>query len=319
MQNNRIKNFQISFFAIILGLSGLSIAYQKGEIFLGIPGNISNYFIVITILIFITLLIFYTIKFIKHRDEVKKDFHHPVKSNFFAAISISIMLFSVAFLKIDIKIATVLWIIGVVIHLLFTLAIMSNWMNTELKINSINPAWFIPAVGNILAPIAGVKLGFIEISWFFFSVGLVFWLILFTIFFNRIIFHNPLPDKLKPTMFIFIAPPAIGFISYVNLTGVVDGFAKILYYLALFLVILLCSQIKMFLKIKFYISWWAYTFPIAAIALASTLMFKKSECACLVYKYIALSFIAILTILILIISYKTIESIIKKEICHEEE
>ncbi len=320
MSNNRIKNFQISFFAIILGLSGLSIAFQKGEIHLGIPGHLSYYFIAITITVFTVLLLLYSLKFIKYRDEVKKDFHHPVKANFFPAISISLVLFSIAFLKIDMGIAKILWIIGLFLHLIFTLVIMSNWLNKEFKINSINPAWFIPAVGNILAPVSGVPLGFIEISWFFFSIGIIFWLMLFTIFFNRIIFHNPLPDKLKPTMFIFIAPPAIGFIAYVNLIGNIDAFAKILYYLALFLVILLVSQIKMFAKINFYISWWAYTFPIAAMSLASILMYTKSKCDCiLTYKYIALLLITILSILIIIISIKTIISIIKKEICVEED
>jgi len=58
-----------------------------------------------------------------------------------------------------------------------------------------------------------VALGFVELSWFFFSVGLIMWAVMFTIIMNRIIFHNPLPQKLMPTLFILIAPPAVALIS----------------------------------------------------------------------------------------------------------
>ena len=37
----------------------------------------------------------------------------------------------------------------------------------------------------------------------------------------------PLPERLLPTVFILIAPPAVGFIAYVRLTGGVDVFAQI--------------------------------------------------------------------------------------------
>jgi tellurite resistance protein len=117
-----------------------------------------------------------------------------------------------------------------------------------------NPAWFIPAVGNILVPIVGIIHAPAEISWFFYSIGFFFWIILLIIFFNRIIFHSPLPEKLLPTLFILIAPPAVGFVSLVKLTGEVGDFSKILYYFGLFLTLLLMFQFNIFKKIKFYLS-----------------------------------------------------------------
>ncbi len=57
MKENRLRFFPISLFAIILGLSGLSIAYQKGETFLGIPGRLSHYFLGTTILLFLIILL----------------------------------------------------------------------------------------------------------------------------------------------------------------------------------------------------------------------------------------------------------------------
>ena len=147
-------------------------------------------------------------------------------------------------------------------------------------------------------------------------MGLIFWIILLIIFFNRIIFHSPLPEKLLPTLFILIAPPAVGFISFVKLTGEISAFSKILYYFGLFLVFLLFAQIKIFKKIKFYLSWWAYSFPIAAITIASILMFHEAGISS--FKYIALVFFGILNLIIILLIIKTSIAILKKEICVEE-
>ncbi|MFX4155809.1 C4-dicarboxylate ABC transporter, partial [Aliarcobacter butzleri] len=76
-----------------------------------------------------------------------------------------------------------------------------------------NPAWFIPIVGNLIVPLAGVGIVDNTILYFYFSIGIFFWINLFAIILNRIIFHNQFAPKLKPTHFILIAPPAIGFIS----------------------------------------------------------------------------------------------------------
>ncbi|WP_425415989.1 hypothetical protein [Pseudoalteromonas qingdaonensis] len=51
---------------------------------------------------------------------------------------------------------------------------MNNLSINHYRLEHANPSWFIPVVGNIIAPITGAKLGYIEVSWFFFSVGIVF-------------------------------------------------------------------------------------------------------------------------------------------------
>jgi len=96
------------------------------------------------------------------------------------------------------------------------------------------------------------------------------------ILFYRLLFHNPLPERLLPTLFILIAPPAVGFIAYVKLTGTVDPVARILYYFALFVFVLMIPQLKMLSRIKYYLSWWAYTFPMAALTIATILMYHQN-------------------------------------------
>ena len=314
----RIKHFPVSFFSIILGMAGFTIAFQKAEQILQMPIHLSWYILMMTILFFIIISIFYLTKIIRFKDDVKNEFNHPVKLSFFPAFSISLLLLSIAFLSINMLISKYLWISGAIIHLIFTIKIISIWIrHTKFEIKHMNPAWFIPAVGNILVPVAGVSHFSPEISWFFFSIGLFFWIALFIIFFNRIIFHNPLPDKLLPTLFILIAPPSVGFISLVKLTGEVNEFSKILYYFGLFIVFLLFAQINLFRKIKFYLSWWAYSFPMAAITIASILMFHETDIE--VFKYLSWTFFFALSIIIILLLAKTAIAISKREMCIEEE
>jgi len=210
-----------------------------------------------------------------------------------------------------------LWWIGVVIQFVCTIYIMSTWIRQDkFKLEHLNPSWFIPIVGSILIPISGVKHFSSELSWFFFSVGLIWWIVLFIIVINRMIFHNPIADKLIPTLFILFAPPAIGFISLVKLTKEVSVFARILYYFALFMFILILFQFKMFTKIKFYLSWWAYSFPVVAIFVATILMFEQTDL--LFFKCLSWFIFGLLNVLMVLLMIKTVIAIKRKELCIEE-
>lgn len=314
----RIKHFPVSFFSMILGMAGFTITFQKAEQVLQMPIHLSWYILMMTILFFIIISVVYLTKMIRFKDDVKNEFNHPIKLSFFPTFSISLLLLSVAFLSVNMIISKYLWLTGTMIHFIFTIKIISIWIqHSKFEIKHMNPAWFIPAVGNILVPVAGVSHFSSEISWFFFSIGLFFWIALFIIFFNRIIFHNPLPNKLLPTLFILIAPPAVGFISLVKLTGEVSEFSKILYYFGLFIVFLLFAQINLFQKIKFYLSWWAYSFPIAAITIATILMFHETNID--IFKYLSWILFSVLNVVIILLLAKTTIAISKKEICVEEE
>lgn len=320
----RLQFFPISFFAAVLGLTGMTIAFQRAERLLGMPFAISNVLLAASLAVFLAIATFYALKAARYPDAVKREFAHPIKINFFPTISISLLLFSIAFMRLNSDVSRAFWIAGIVIHLLFTIAILSAWMHRPtFQIQHINPAWFIPMVGNIVVPIAGVEHAPVEISWFFFSIGLIFWLALFILFLNRIIFHNPLPERLTPTLFIMIAPPAIGFISYLRLmerevSGFeLDGFARILYYFALFIFIVLLTQYRQFVKIPFYLSWWAYSFPMAAITIATVLMASKTNM--LFFQGLAYLLLIALAALIALLLFRTIAAIVQRKICVEDE
>ena len=315
--NSRLRHFPVSFFSVVMGLSGLAIAWQKTEAVLGINLHIDYLLAAMAGLTFIVLAAIYTNKILTHRDAVLAELKHPIKLNFFPAISISMILLSIVTFHLNQSLAQGLWMVGSGLHLGLMLYVLHVWINHEhFEVHHLNPAWFIPAVGNVLVPITGSSLGYQEISWFFFSIGMLFWLILLVIIFNRILFHNPLPARLAPTLFILIAPPAVGFIAYVKLTHSVDGFARVLYYNGLFFTLLLLTQIPKFMKLPFFLSWWAYSFPLAAVTISSWVMYEHTGAAAI--KLIALVLLALLSFLVVVLIYRTFLSVKADKICVPE-
>lgn len=314
---DRIKNLPVSFFSVILWLGWFVIVLQKLQERLNIPELVVNIFIWFVLSTFLWLLFLYIYKIFSHKKEYVKELNHPIKWAFFSTISISFLLFSIIFLENNLDISFVIWIIWTVMQFILLIKTLSGWINKQnFEIKHINPARFIPIVWNILVPISGIVHAWEEISWFFFSIWIIFWIILFTIFMYRIIFHHPLEEKLRPTLFILIAPAAIANISYIKINWVLDNFGQIMYYFALFMLIFLLSQYRIFIKTRFYLSWWAYSFPISAITIASILMNKTT--GNVLFEIISLILFGLLVILISILIFNTVKAIWKKEICIEE-
>jgi len=317
-QESRLQYFPISYFSIVMGLVGLTLSIQKAEGILQVGNGISTGLLIVSSIIFLLIAAMYSAKLIKHPNAVKEEFNNPVRLSFFPTATISILLLSIGAIELAPQLSLLLWIVGATAHLAATIIILSQWVwQTKFEIHHFSPAWFIPIVGNILVPIAGTAHGYPGVSWFFFSIGIVFWILMFTIFLYRIVFHKSLPEKLLPTFFILIAPPSLAFISYTKLTGGLDQFGLVLYNFALFLVLFLAFQIRVFSKAKFYLSAWAYSFPIASFVVATSLMYKIQGGQ--MYYYLFFALLIILSLLILALIYKTIKEIYSRGICVKEE
>lgn len=316
--HSRLEHFPISFFAIVMGLAGTTIAVEKAQHIWGWDSAYSLILLALTALAYIGVTVAYLVKFARHPKEVIAEFNHPIRMSFFPATSIGVILLAIACLEPFPVAAFYLWAIGTVVQLLFTLVILSNWVHHEkFQIQHSNPAWFIPIVGNILVPVAGAPLGFMEISWFFFSIGLIFWIVLLTILMNRFFFHPMMPSKLLPTLFILIAPPAVAFIAWLKLhNGVLDDAGRIFYYIALFTTLMLFAQLKYFTKVKFALPWWAYSFPMAAISIATMIMLEKV--GGVFFASLAPLLMTMLLLLIVVLVFFTIRAMLRREVCLPE-
>ena len=315
----RLEYFPVQLFAVIMGFSGLTIVFAKAYHFLKFPYYLYLFFLAIDVALFFIIFSMYILKWIKYPEAVQKEFSHPIKSSFGAAISISFLLISIAMSYFAPPVAITFWFVGALLHLFFTYKVIKFWIeHDKLDVKHINPAWFIPIVGNVLVPVVGVDICDEVLNHFYFSIGIFFWIVLFTIVMYRMIFHLPLGKRLIPTFFILIAPPAVGFISYLRITfGLIDFFSLFLYLIALFIFVLLLIMFKNFLKLQFFISWWAYTFPLAAMTIATILI--DSVYHKWYIKWFAIIMIVLTTLVVVYVSYKTYIAIKNKKICIPEE
>ncbi|MEJ2308957.1 MAG: SLAC1 anion channel family protein [Gammaproteobacteria bacterium] len=321
----RLPYFPVSFFSMIMGLSGYTLTLIRLDE-LGLLVNFTNFpllgvqislveiFAALSIALFIVLAILYVTKIARHRDSVIAELDHPAMLSFFPTITISLILIGTFLATWVPSLALLIWQIGSIGQLLLTLLILNRWIHHDhFEIHHISPAWFIPAVGNILVPLAGVANAPLEVNWFFFSVGLLFWVVLFTIIMYRMIFHHPMPQNLLPTLFIMVAPPAVGCISYLHLMPDLDNFARFLYYTALFLTLLLLMQTPRFVRLPFSLSWWAYSFPLAAMTVASLMMFEETGND--YFLFISYALLLIVTVVILLLLVNTFNAARHNRIC----
>lgn len=313
----KIQFFPITSFAVVMGLTGLTIAFGKFYHLQWLPRIFYDISIFTVLGLFVLFTVLYGLKLALYPDEVKADFKHRIRINFFSAISISLLLLSIAFYTYYPILSISLWWAGVLLHTFFMFKTISFWVQHNFEIQHFNPAWFIPVVGNILIPIGGVDFAPVIFSYFYFSVGFFFWIVLFTIFLYRVIFHAQLPEKFIPTFFILLAPPAIGFVSYIRITASWDTFSVFLLFMTYFFIVLLAVMYKSFTKLKFFMSWWAFTFPLAASTIASVVAYQVTHF--MFFQVIAWILLFSAITAILIVAWHTIINIRKGEICVKEE
>jgi tellurite resistance protein len=256
-------------FASVMGLSGLAMVWRNVEAQWGWPAWMSAGLTGLAVAIFIALIVGYACKFVHSPERVQAELAHPVRINFLPAFSINLILLGILITPWHEPLGLELWRLGAVVQLLLTLIIVSVWLNSERPAESINPVWFIPAVGNVLVPVAAAPAGYPVLGWFFFSIGLFFWVVLGTIVLYRLITGPPLEPAMRPSLAILMAPPAVAALALQALSGEMTQMVFFFYAVALFLFLLLVLQIPGFLKLPYFPSWWAYTFPSAAFTVAT--------------------------------------------------
>lgn len=317
-----LVHLPVSSFAMVMGLSGLALVWGRVSVMGWLPNvapAVASGLGLLAGVVFLLLLVRYLSRWVTDAEQIRAEWHHPVKSAFFAAVSVSFALMGTVALALFAPLALPLWAVGAVLQVVVMVMVLNAWVHREgLQPWHANPAWFIPAVANVVMPLGGVRLGLLEVSWWFFAVGLLFWVVMLTLVMGRLLFvQPPLPERLVPTLCIFLAPPAVGFLSWMLLTGQhadgrsIDWMGHALFGLALFFALFLVSQVPRFLRLPFYLSWWAFSFPVAAFT-----------AACLVYsdfvplpiiQGLAVFMVVFSTALILWLLVRTVVAVVRHE------
>ena len=191
----------------------------------------------------------------------------------------------------------IFWFIGALLTIFFgILTPYIMFKGEHVKIDHINPAWFIPPVGLIVIPVAGslliphfsglFKEFIILVNYFGWGAGFFIYLTLLAVCVYRFILHKPLPNTLASTIWINLGPIGAGTVALINLIknspfvtmkepffvfGLIFwGFG--IWWTLMAIVMTLHYITK--LKLPYAMSWWAFTFPLGAYVAASHLIFK---------------------------------------------
>ncbi len=266
-----VRNLPVSLFASVMGLSGLAMAWRLAHDSLGAPAIVGEAIGAFALGIFLLVSAAYLAKLARHPEAVHAEFHHPVAGNFFGTIVISLLLLSAIVAPYHAPAAHVLWTVGVLATFALCSVVASRLLKGRVDPSHAVPAWIIPCVATLDIPVTGAQMPMAwasEINLLASAVGSVMALVLFVLIVGRLVHRDPLAPAMTPSLMILVAPFAVGFLAYANMAGGIDRFAALLFYFALFM----CAVVapKVFRpSVPFSASWWAISFPLAALVNAA--------------------------------------------------
>jgi tellurite resistance protein len=261
------KPIPVAFFGMVLGLSGLGIAWRLAAQLWGLPAAVGESVLLLATAVWIVLVILYGAKWIWARQEALAEFRHPVLCCFVGIVPVSTALVALAIHPYVERTADFLAAIGIVGQLVFGVYRTGRlWMGDRDPATT-TPVLYLPAVaGSFVSTLVLVGFGYPEWGAPFFGIGMLSWLAIESVLLQRL-YTSELPPPLRPTLGIQLAPPLVGCSAYLALTsGPPDLFAQALLGYGVFQVLLLGRLLPWITRQPFAASYWAFTFGLAALA-----------------------------------------------------
>lgn len=267
-----LKHLGLNWFAMVMGLAGLSLAWGRAAPMLGdLADGGALLLAAMAALIFLALLGFSWARWQRYPEVLAAELKHPVRHAFLATIPVSMILLAtcgVSLLGTNVWLAG-LWWAGSLSQFGVTLWLLARWLSADKALSlswaAMTPALLIPIVGNVLAPLAGMSLGSGEWAAAQFGIGLLLWPVLMTLIFARIATQGLWPERLLAISFISIAPPAVVGSAALQMGGPVV-LAWMCWGMALFFLLWALQLGRRMLAQPFSMAFWALGFPLAAFA-----------------------------------------------------
>lgn len=265
-----VRQLPINLFASVMGITGLSLAWRQAANLLAIPALPGEIFGWMGVAIFIALAATYAIKFARHATAVNAEFTHPVQGNFFGTIAIGLLLISAFMFRYNAAFAEGIWILGTVLTVSLAYIMVQKFLTSPQKGETMLPPLILPGVATLDITVTGAVMPFgwaHEVNLFAFAIGAVMALVLIVLIFQRLRHFDALPPTSRPMLMMLVAPFAVGFLAYTNLNEI-DMLASVLIYFGWFLFLVL-APVVFRLENSFGVAWWAISFPLAALSIAS--------------------------------------------------
>lgn len=256
--NKIIKKLPVPIVGLMLALAA------TGNLVLSYGNMYRNIFGLLSVIVLILVLV----KIIKYPKNVVESLKNPVVASVFPTFSMGIILLSTYIKPYASSLAFTIWVVGLILHAIliiyFTIKYIFNF-----NIKQVFPSWFIVYVGIAIGSVTAPTFEVVKIGQILFWFGFISYIVLLPIILNRVFNVKGIPEPALPTIVIFSAPVSLCLAGYINSFPEKNMFIVWLL-LVLSQLTLLCIlfQLPKLLKLKFYPSYSAFTFPLVISAIS---------------------------------------------------
>ncbi|GLI57806.1 C4-dicarboxylate ABC transporter [Propionigenium maris DSM 9537] len=256
-------------------IAGLMLALAAaGNLMASYGMGIRNLFGMVSFIIFV----FIVAKNFMNPDSLKEDLKNPVVASVVPTFFMGGMVLSTYAKPYIGGGAFVVWGVFVMLHL-FMMVFYTKRFLMDFKIKKIFPSIFVVYVGIVVASVTAPAYGMQGLGKALFWFGLISYLVLLPIAGYRAIKVKGIPEPALPTLVIFAAPASLCLAGYMS-SFPEKSVSMVIFLttLSLIMYLIVLALLPKLLKVKFYPSYSAFTFPlvISAIAMKMTNGYLKA-------------------------------------------
>ena len=215
------------------------------------------------------LLILILLKLILFSDMIKEDLENPIMASVAGTFSMALMILSTYVKPFIGQAAYYIWLFSIGLHIVLILYFTVKFV-VKIQMPKVFASYYIVYVGIAVAAITAPvfeKPALGSLAFWFGFVSLVALLILVT---YRYIRFKEIPNPAKPLICIYAAPMSLCVAGYVqSVTPKNYGFLMGMFVIAVILYVFALVKAVSYLKLPFFPSYAAFTFPFVISAIAS--------------------------------------------------
>lgn len=266
-----------AFFAVVLGLGGLSNGWRVAARLWGMPVAIADALALLAFAVWTIVFLAIAAKWVVARKVAVGEALHPVAGGFLALAPLSGMIAALATLPLFGGFSKGLLWIFVFAQIAFALWFVGRLWVGGRPAEASTPVLYLPTVGgSFVAAMALSALGVPDAAQMAFGVGLVSWIVIEALLWPRLLTLPSLPVPIRATIGIHMAPPAVGLVSWLAVSeGAPGAVALGLFGYALLQAAILVRLVPWIREQPFGAPYWAFSFAIAALPLGAMRMIER--------------------------------------------
>ena len=254
-----IKKVPIPLCGVMLGTAALGNLLQSyGEGIRNICGIFAAF-----------LLILVLLKLIMFPGMIKEDMGNPIMASVSGTFTMALMILSTYVKPYIGQAAYIIWLLAIILHIVLIVYFTVKFV-VKLQMPKVFASYYIVYVGIVVAAVtapAYEQLGIGAATFWFGFVTLILLLVLVT---YRYVKFKEVPNPAKPLICIYAAPTSLCIAGYVqSVTPKSYGFLIGMFVVATVIYIFALVKAVGYLKLPFFPSYAAFTFPFVISAIAS--------------------------------------------------